>query len=558
MQEADRELESLADGHGDEERPSFTMEEAITSLGFGSFHLKLLALAGSCWMADAMETMLLTFLLPAVQCEWDLDSTMTASIATAVFIGMLAGSALWGAAADRIGRRRVYLLSNLLTGVAGLASAASTGGWMLLLLRVVVGVGISGSHVAFTLYSEFLTPAKRGKQLLYMELFWGFGSIVEGLIAWLVLPVSGWRMLLIVSAMPFVILSALYAFVPESPRYLMSKDRGNEALAVLRQVAAQHKQRLPRGRLIIPTTPKPHWDDFFHPLLRRTTLLVIMLWVLSGFSYYGVILLTPALINQSKALDERAADALASAGEAGMGSEATAHIADACQLPSSDMFLSIVVSSVGELPGILLLAVLINRIGRRKSILASYLPSALLMFAMLIGPSEVLMTVLLFCVRGLVVAGFQVVYLYTPEVFPTSIRASAVGISSSASRIGSMLTPFVAEELTGSQLYAAVIVYAIIFLFAAVLGVVLPYETMGRTMPSSLSDLRVWKGGPRLLRGTALSDDTSDEDVGAAVDDDDGHDSDAVELTVIKKRKGGKPGGKKKKEKKDMVVEEEV
>ena len=91
--------------------------------GFGRFQWQLLCYTGLAWLADACEVMLLSFLGPAARCEWGLSPAAESALSSVVFVGMLAGVWSLGALADVVGRRHGFLLSAMLLGIAGLASA---------------------------------------------------------------------------------------------------------------------------------------------------------------------------------------------------------------------------------------------------------------------------------------------------------------------------------------------------------------------------------------------------------------------------------------------------
>lgn len=158
----------------------YTLEEAIEKIGFGCFQIKLLFIVSAIWMADAMEMMLLTFLSPAVKCEWDLTQSEEATITTVVFVGMGVGSFFWGRVQDQYGRRRGYLACVVWTLVFGVATAFAGSYGTLLLCRLMVGFGVGGAHVAVTLFSEFLPSDKRAMCILLIEVFWAVGSSFEG------------------------------------------------------------------------------------------------------------------------------------------------------------------------------------------------------------------------------------------------------------------------------------------------------------------------------------------------------------------------------------------
>lgn len=108
----------------------------------------------------------------------------------------------------------------------------------LLLLRALVGFALGGTPIAVTLFAEFCTSARRGQYLLLMQSFWTVGTVMEALLAWAVLPHLGWRWLLALSALPLLLLLAVYPWLPESPHWLVAKGRYADAEAVLQRVAA--------------------------------------------------------------------------------------------------------------------------------------------------------------------------------------------------------------------------------------------------------------------------------------------------------------------------------
>jgi MFS family permease len=109
--------------------------------------------------------------------------------------------------------------------------------WLLLLVRGLVGFGIGGSHVAFSLFAEFLPLKNRGVSLIMIELFWTGGTVIEAGLAWLILPTLGWRWLLGLSTIPMFILLFFSPILPESPRFLLQKGKQKQAIIVLQNVA---------------------------------------------------------------------------------------------------------------------------------------------------------------------------------------------------------------------------------------------------------------------------------------------------------------------------------
>lgn len=136
--------------------------------------------------------MLLSFLGPAVQCEWGLTPAQMSVLTSVVFAGMTVGGPLWGSVSDGWGRRTSFALSVTCTTVAGFASAAATSFAQLLAMRFFVGLGIPGACVSFGLLMEFVPAATRGFFLIAIEGFWTVGTIAQAGLAYALLNDHGW------------------------------------------------------------------------------------------------------------------------------------------------------------------------------------------------------------------------------------------------------------------------------------------------------------------------------------------------------------------------------
>lgn len=228
---------------------------ALELIGYGRFQqFYLLPVTGLTLTADAMELMLLPFLTLGVECEWSnkassssssssassdtsISDVETSFLSTVVFIGMLVGALLSGLSSDHIGRRPTVLLSTLCTALFGLLSAFVPNYQLLLICRCLVGVGVGASPAALALFTEFLPKAKRGEYLIHYLCFFSAGAVFEVAVAWLVLNTYGWRVLLLVSAIPAIVLIVLVAcYLPESSSWLLSKGDRVRASYILQKV----------------------------------------------------------------------------------------------------------------------------------------------------------------------------------------------------------------------------------------------------------------------------------------------------------------------------------
>uniref|UniRef100_A0A804MS27 Major facilitator superfamily (MFS) profile domain-containing protein n=1 Tax=Zea mays TaxID=4577 RepID=A0A804MS27_MAIZE len=420
----------------------YTTDDALSLVGFGRFQTLVLAYSGLGWIAEAFEIMLLSFVGPAVEADWGISGAEQGLISSAVFAGMLIGSIAGGLIADRYGRR-----------VCPCCQKRYLDGCFPCLLDC--GNNIGGSSCA-------------------------------------IMPVLGWRWLLALSSAPCFVLLIFFPLTPESPRYLCSRGRTMDATVILERIARMNKGTLPPGVLIF--RPEKHVDNnlgtsetalliaedntgieedtsskssgivAFQALwsydLIRSTFLLWFIYLANYFTYYGVILLTSELSN---------------------GKRRCASVRTHLMQPNSgNLYRDVLVTSLAEFPGLLLAALLVDRIGRKRSMGGMLLLCGVFLAPLSLQLGEGLVTTLLFCARTCIMGSFAVLYVYTPELYPAPSRNTGVGITSSLGRIGSIVSPLVIVGLLEScRRKEAVFVVDLVLFLAGVACALLPRETKG-------------------------------------------------------------------------------
>jgi MFS family permease len=463
----------------------------------------MLLFTGLAWMGDAMEMMLLSFLGPSVRCEWGVGPREEGMLTSVVFVGMMFGAPTWGILADWKGRRIAFFATTAITFFAGLMSAFSPTFGFLLFARGLVGFGLGGVPVAYSMFMEFLPSDGRGVWLTVIEVFWTLGSMIEAGLAWAILPHYSWRVLLAASTLPLALLLALMWFVPESPYYTASKGDAAATNRILRRICAVNGggAALPPGMLTTTTTTttgggesgeanQPWWRRALKPFagvgrlldpgMRTTTLMLWFIFLAIAFMYYGVVLLTTEVH-----LDTSDGRSDNKEGGSRGGSDTLACTNHGSPDLSGKAYGDIFVSSTAELPGLMLAAVFVDRLGRRRTMGGSLLLNfvcTLPLVAYAAMPAW-LETASLFAARGSIMSAFTVLYIYAPEVYPTSVRATAMGIGNGFARLGGMTCPlFAVEMVEGGNLAAAVGFFAALALVTAVLAFWLPVETAGKKL----------------------------------------------------------------------------
>lgn len=484
----------------DDKKLTYTVDDALTTMGFGKLQYLVLAYAGMAWISEAMEMMILSFVGPAVKKAWKLSSAQETLITTVVFAGMLVGAYSWGLVSDIYGRRKGFVFSAVVTCVAGVLSAAAPNYVVLLIARCLVGVGLGAGPVLLTWFLEFVPAPSRGTWMVLFQAFWTVGSVSEAALAWIVMPKLGWRWLLGLSVLPSFILLLFYVITPESPRYLCLKGRKKDALAVLEKVARINNKELPPGVLVTDMEneemilgPKEGKDDndeeatarkykdsemsilksitvLLSRKLARTTLLLWMVFFGNAFAYYGLVLLTTQLNNKDNKCNAPPGTP--------KSDDSTVDI------DYRDVF----ITSFAELPGLIIAGVLIDRLGRKYSMALLFVVCSIFLFPLVTHRSTTITTVLMFGARASIMGTFTIAFIFAPEIYPTSVRNTGFGSASSMARIGGMVSPVVAVALVQAcHQMAALLLFAGVVLAAAVSVLLIPYETKGRELTDSIA-----------------------------------------------------------------------
>eukprot|EP00939_MAST-03C_sp_MAST-3C-sp1_P005074 g5074.t1 len=457
----------------------------------GRFQRYLIVCVGAIWIADAMEIILISFLSPTLRCHWSLSSAEEASITTVVFLGMLLGAPFWGYIDDVKGRRFGYISSLCCTVISGLVSAASVNFAMLLITRLLVGFSVVGSHVAITMFTEWLPATHRAFGVMMIGLLWSVGAVFEALLAWIIMPNMddpeyNWRVLLVASAVPLIILLGFAPFVPESPRWLVTQNREAEARNILEHAAKMNgivatsgviktvRRNAATGDDKESTQHTGYLDLVRIPVIQRLSIV----WFLVCAVYYGTILLTTGLSTLENA-GNRCPDSSSSGSSNETVSSATDDSSCDNQLTSED-YVDALYDSVAEIPGLLLCLWAIGAFGRRKTISGGMIACSFAYVLLAPCVSHLFEQGTLWIARLFIAGVFQVLFIYSTEIFSTQIRARGLGLCVAFARVGGMATPLFSTVVLEANDTAALLCYATFSIVAAALMFSIEYETRGR------------------------------------------------------------------------------
>ena len=446
------------------------IDDAIDRIGFGRFQKRLLAVCGVTWAADAAEVFLIAFALPGFKEEFGLSTAEAGLVVSSTFLGMLVGAWFWGTVSDRIGRRTGFQITIAIFAVAGLASAFAPSALWLVVLRAITGFGLGGAlPLDFSLFAEYLPRRNRGRWLVLLESFWGVGTLVAAGLAWLLVPTLGWRYLLATSAVAGLGVLWVRMRVPESPRWLMTAGREEEARAVLNTVAEVNgTARIEEPLAPPPPAPEVGPADLLRERLRRITLVNWTAWFLIAFSYYGIFVWLPTILR------------------------------DEYGFVSSYGYVFFLVAV--QMPGYFSAAWLVERWGRKPT-LATYLGvSALATFAWALVESPTAVFASAAVMSFFTLGAFATLYTYTPETYPTTLRTTGMGSASGWARVGGFIAPYVGGLLIDASLVLALSVFALAFLINAGVIALFAHETKDSDLADTLAE--PVPEAPRFTRAT--------------------------------------------------------
>lgn len=457
--------------------------QRLDRLPLGRFHRRLVLASGLGWAFDAMDVGLISFAIVAIAREWGLSANQRGLVVSVGFAGMFLGALLSGVFADRFGRKTIFQVTLLVYAIATGLSGLAWGLGSLLVFRFLVGLGVGGElPVASTLVGELSPTRHRGRLIVILESFWAYGWIAAAAIGFFVVPRAGlgWRAAFLIGALPALYVFVLRRAVPESPRWLAAVGRRDEAAATLERIERESGVE-PGGALTdepAARAARPFGERFAElwsaPYRRRTVMLWI-LWFGIVFSYYGVFTWLPTLLTQRG-------------------------------FNLNSAFRNVLIITLAQVPGYFSAAWLVERWGRKPTLIAYLLGSA--GSAWLLGnvPAQAGPVILAGSLLSFFNLGaWGVVYTYTPEQYPTAARGTGAGSAAAFGRLGAIVGPYLVPWLTsatgaGWAQSAVFALFMATFLVVMVAVALLGEETRGR----ALEELSAQPGdGPAEGRRTA-------------------------------------------------------
>jgi MFS family permease len=396
---------------------------------------KVLAAATLGWALDGMDVMLYAFALTSIQKEFGFTSAVAGAIASATLVGSGFGGLLFGHIADRFGRTRALIFSILSYSIFTAATASSSTLAHLFFWRLMVGIGLGGEWAAGSVLVAETWPAEhRGKAIGIVQSGWAIGYIIAAVLAAVVLPHHGWRVLFVIGVAPALFTVWVWRSIPEPE--------------VWKQRAAVRK---PRNMLAGLAT-------LLRPPLLRNTLVASLLGSALMFAYWGLFTWIPAFLASSP-----------SRGGAGLNIFHSASW--------------IVAMQTGAFFGYISFGFFADRIGRRWAFVIFVLAAAAIVPIYGLAARSALLLLILGPALGFFGHGyFSVFGAMLAELFPLEVRGVAQGLCYNIGRSISALAPATIGFLADRHgLGSALACTSVLYVFGAFLMMLLP-ETKGKSL----------------------------------------------------------------------------
>jgi putative MFS transporter len=446
--------------------PAQTAQQQIAArierLPLSPWHVKMRVIIGTATFFDAFDALAIAYVLPVLIPLWKLDPGKIGLLIAAGFAGQLAGALFFGSIAESQGRVRSVTWSIGIFAVMGFACAFAWNLPSMMFFRFVQGLGLGGEvPVAAAYINEFAKAQQRGRFFLLYECIFPVGLVAVAIVARWVVPNFGWQWMFIIGAVPAVLALVLRRLLPESPRWLASRGRIEEADKVMaeieRRVSEDGRRPLPPPSASVPQIVggPARWRELFTPTYLRRTLSVWVMWFCTYLTTYGLGTWLPTIYRTVYKLPVQTA-----------------------------LTYTLTAPAIG-LVGALACAFLIDRVGRRL-----WFGFAFLFGALPLGALAAIGTPTAENVLWLASGSYAFIstlslglYLYTAEIYPTRVRALGTSTATAWLRIASMLgPPLVGAILPVYGIGSVFFVFAAAAVIGAVIAFIFTVESTGRML----------------------------------------------------------------------------
>ena len=391
----------------------------IESVPFSRWHVRPRVIMGSATFFDAFTALSLASATPVLVGLWHLTPAQVGYLLAASYIGQFAGALIFGWLGEKIGRVMSATYATLIMALVSLACAFTGNFAQMFVCRLIQGIGVGGEMpVAATYINELSRAHGRGRFFMLYELIFPIGFLAAAVLGAQLVPVYGWNVLFIIGTIPGLLITYFVSRLPESPRWLIRRGRFAEAETIIKSLEASTDKRSPVAPHAVAAATfakKSRWSELLSPFYRGRTLIVWVIWATAYGVTNGLNNWMPTLYNTVYHLPLRASLNFA------------------------------LLTNATQILVLLVCVFAIDRIGRKAWMTACFLIGGALLAPLgLFGAGDV-NRVIVFVTLGYGVMSTinTVLYLYTPEIYPTRMRAIGTAAGTCWLRLASAAGPTV-------------------------------------------------------------------------------------------------------------------
>ena len=440
------------------------LDELINTVGINCYSFRIYSIIALFLLADGGEMIVISILIPELTKIWNLSELEKGFLGSAVFVGFFFSTLISGKFADLYGRKPAFITGAVTSAVFALVSAFSPNYYVLLTFRAFFGIGVGISVPSASSLAAEITPTKyRSWVLNLVWMFFPVGEVISVISAkYLLNSTDGWRYLLGIVAIPNIISCIISFFINESPRFYITNEKYEEGFINLDRILQrskekieltnEHKERIMKEEKL---DLKSNYTSLCKKKYVRLTLQTCAIFFTCSFCYYGMLYILPQLMeNLFSKLNK---------------------------IESNEAKIqALIYSAVAEVPAVFFTCYISNvpAIGRIKTLALGFFLT--LCFTIFSAIYLDYIHILASCFKFAITIPFGVIYVYTCEAFPTKIRAIAVGVTNSLTRLGGILTPIITQLMFAYLNYSPFIVFGSLTLACFFISIFLPFETVGK------------------------------------------------------------------------------
>jgi len=414
------------------------IDEVVQKLISKKDQKKLLLITSLLWIIGAAGVMVMPFAIPDISKEWSLSVSLVSSLISSVFLGMLIGALSSGLILDYFGRKTgtiIYLLISVFsTFLFGFSKSYN----LALIFRLLSGIGYGGLLPSVNTYlSEYTSIKLRGRYLVLLESSWAIGSILIAFFAVTFAQKYGWRWNF------YIFLLGLLSLIPllkekETPKFIFKKY-GKEKLEKIYGKIDGEIEEVEEAKIT--------YAKLFEKTHIKETILIIVNWFVVSFVYYALFSWAPKIFVSELGIT----------------------------ITKAKWYTFYIY--LAQLPGYLSVAYLIEKWGRKRTLSIYFMGMGLsaLLLPFVSGNISFLLIMLIISFFTLGVWGM--VYAYTPELFPTSLRGTANGLAGATARIAGIIAPYFTGYFVNRSIFGALVIISILSVISGIVVMLIGKET---------------------------------------------------------------------------------